>query len=949
MTIQNLYPTPYTFNFKYTLALSPEHKIEELHQKNFLFEYPTPTVPHTDFIQHLQTNINDVCYYVGYVLRRNNRTKNISPYYFRASNDTLSELDTAMYLSQEYLFLDYDFGTHGNKNKWEAGQFEDAKKEIEQHSLLSRAIWYVTEHGLRFVFRLKATQISKTINQDERKISPAGYSAAYKQLLETIKIKLPQGSFDDTSPSSPFCFFRHPRSIKENKKNLKDSFVHIPQVMLEIDIFDYLTEKAKQLASLDNQNESLDCYFDTEEEEQFYYGEAANSIYHDPLFVEAREKQLTLPYAVWRAMGVNICAVTRNNPNFGFELFKQFSSWDTVNFAKTSESELHKHWQNIQASLESYGPITYNTILSYDSPLKHLASTIKANLTSAPAAKAVAHARNTFYHRYNKPVKYANNLNELKSKVLQSQAKNTQAIQNPSSSTQAKSKASSSTSKANQGSTQQGTSQGKQAKGSPKASKGGNLASMGNHLQHGNIGPATLNPSQGFNTNQNVNIQVQHNGLPSDEVKNLLNFTLKGQGENQKMVYNKDILNLQIILENDVSFKNRFSRNLLGMRNEYNRKEIRDELVTQIRTELVANYGIQYSEDDMWAKIKELCSKRLYNPIYDYLDSLPKWDGVDRIPELVKILGIDPNHLNIDIYKTYLRKWVISCVCRPLQWMKEDDDPTLNDKVDTVLVLKGGQGRGKSTFFKEMCPSPAFFSDSLQRIENSEKEASMHLLNYWMIEFAEFDGLVKKSSVEILKAFITRRQERFRPPYGRAEITLRRPSILVGTTNSDQFLNDSTGARRFWAIELDDNATIDIPKAKQLRSQIWAQAIAMFQSGETWHLDDAEQTKSNDANEPFNSSETWTEYVESWINSQDPKYNNAHGFTTAQVFEHALEMKPKEIDNFKTKRLKTILLDLGYRYIREYAEFKRDGQKVRDRVWVWRLDPTAQRKDKTTA
>lgn len=925
MENQNIYPTPYTFNYKYAYALSPEHKIEELHQKKFLYEYPSPDAPHTDFLRHLQTNLNDVCYYVGYVLRRNTRNKEISPYYFRSSNETLSELDTAMYISQEYLFLDYDFGTHGNKNKWGEGQFEDAQKEIAQHSLLSKAIWYVTEHGLRFAFKLKPTQISQSINQDERKISPAGYSAAYKQLLETIKIKLPQGSFDDTSPSSPFCFFRHPRSIKENKKNLKDFFVHIPQTMLEIDIFDYLTEKAKQLASLDNQNESLDCYFDSEEEEQFYYGVATQAIYHDPLFVEAREKQLTLSYAVWRAMGVNICAVTRNNPQMGFELFKQFSAWDTVNYAKTSESELHKHWQNIQASLESYGPITYNTILSYDSPLKHLANKIKANLTSAPAAKAVSQARSSFFHKYNKPVKYANNLNDLKNKVAQTPA-NT-VIQSKK--------------------TDKAASSSKPAKGGSKASKNGNLVSAGNHLQ--NVKIATPSQNSGFNTTSNTSLQVQHSGLPSDEVKNLLNFTLKGQGENQKMVYNKDILNLQLILENDVSFKNRFSRNLLGMRNEYNRREIRDELVTQIRTEIVANYGIQYSEDDMWAKIKELCAKRLYNPIYDYLASLSKWDGVDRIPELVKILGIDPHHVNVDIYKTYLRKWIISCVCRPLQWMKDDEDPSLNDKVDTVLVLKGGQGRGKSTFFKEMCPSPAFFSDSLQRIENSEKEASMHLLNYWMIEFAEFDGLVKKSSVEILKAFITRRQERFRPPYGRAEITLRRPSILVGTTNSDQFLNDSTGARRFWAIELDDNATIDITKVKQLRNQIWAQAIAMFEAGETWHLDETEQSKSNDANEPFNSSETWTEYVENWINSFDPQYNSTHGFTTAQVFEHALEMKPKEIDNFKTKRLKTILLDLGYRYVREYAEFKRDGQKVKDRVWVWRLDPNVQRKDKTTA
>jgi predicted P-loop ATPase len=880
---------PYTLNSEYVPALSSKADVNTLFKDGFIFDYPTDDDQASDLVNHLNTHFDGPLYYVGYVFRRFNTNRTIMDMYFRCSSETFPLLDNSFYISQEYLFLDFDLENEkGEKRKWTDTERVGILATIANHPVLKNSIFYITEHGFRCIFRITPLRISSQTNAEHRIISPTDFVSAYRNFVGSLdKANLPNGHFDVGSPANPFGLFRHPNCVKENGKDLRGTKVHLPSILGEIELLHYATESVKKESFFETK--AFEYTFDTSEEESFFYDTALAVIYTDPLFKKAREERLHLSYPVWRALGTNICAITKLRPEHGFQIFKEFSSWDPSYAGKVDEYELRKHWGHICSSVNEYGCVTYKSILENDSPLNVLEPELAEVKNSSPAGKAWQTARKTFSARYNKAPISSNIVAANKVKSLS-----------------------------------QSSSSGKNNNASGDAP---NLpASCGVESYIPTIGMSRGMPAP------------THSGLAPDEVKELLRKTTVTKGETSKEVVQKSIVNLEIILENDVAYCRRFTRNILGFRNEYNRKEIQEELYTRIRTDIASEYGIQFGKEDIIDKIKELCARYLYNPIYDYLAGLPQWDGKDRSGEVLEALGVLSSDPNYDIYKVYIRKWFVSCVCRPMQWMKDDNDRTLNDKVDTVMVFKGNQGLKKSTFFAEILPSPNLFSDSLQRIETNEKDASTHMLNYWLIEFAELDGLVKKSSIEALKGFISRRRERFRPPYGRTEINARRPSILVGTTNSDQFLNDPSGSRRFWAIELTESKKIDIEYIRQNRDQIWAQAISLFMQGGDycWWLDEAEQEASDAANEKFKKRDPWDEYIETYL-GKDPTIKNRHGFRIQSVFEEALGMKAANVNPYEVNRVKRILERKGYEEARERISVTENEQKVERLVRVWRL------------
>lgn len=417
-----------------------------------------------------------------------------------------------------------------------------------------------------------------------------------------------------------------------------------------------------------------------------------------------------------------------------------------------------------------------------------------------------------------------------------------------------------------------------------------------------------------------------------DDVKGLLRTKLVGSGENVKEEIKKDILNLEIILDHDIAYKNKLKRNLLGCINMFGDVELSDEIITTIRTNILRDYGIQFQKADMEDKIKELCSRYQYNPITDYLISLPKWDGVDRITLLLESLSIFPDNPFYNLYHTYLKKFLISSVVRPLQYFIDSDNPSVNTKVDTLFVLQGSQGLKKSTFFENLVPYVKLFSDSLQSLESNPKDAYIHMLNYWIIEFSEFDGLVKKSSQEFLKAFLSRKSERYRPPYGKTEIMMPRPSVLVGTTNATTFLNDPTGSRRYWVIPLDERVKINIDVIKKNRDMIWAQAVSLFQAGDQWWLTDEEQELSDSHNTRFSRQDPWVDAIVSWISEDKPMYADKFGFRLQTLFNDCLNIDNGRIRISDTIRVKKILETIGLEEKRERVKIGSDIQKIK----IWR-------------
>src|SRR5581483_5455081 len=155
-------------------------------------------------------------------------------------------------------------------------------------------------------------------------------------------------------------------------------------------------------------------------------------------------------------------------------------------------------------------------------------------------------------------------------------------------------------------------------------------------------------------------------------------------------------------------------------------------------------------------------------------------------------------------------------------------------KADHCLILEGPQGRGKSTALRALAGDD-FFTDQMPR-DLSSKEASLACAGTWIIEFSELEGLMhRESQVEAVKAFLTRTEDRYRPPYQRHSISIPRQCVFTATTNRDTYMYDESGNRRFWPARV---MNIHLRMLENDREQLWAEAVhAQRDEGEEWWLD----------------------------------------------------------------------------------------------------------------
>lgn len=227
--------------------------------------------------------------------------------------------------------------------------------------------------------------------------------------------------------------------------------------------------------------------------------------------------------------------------------------------------------------------------------------------------------------------------------------------------------------------------------------------------------------------------------------------------------------------------------------------------------------------------------ENVISPVRHYLEGLEArvaWSPethVSKLPRLFQVYfgtkevddapGADPKYL-----AAVAKKFMISAVARALK---------PGCKVDSMLVLEGAQGAGKSSAARVLAGFD-YFSDNLPAM--GTKDASDHIRGKWIIEVGELSAM-QKSEVESTKAFISRQEEKFRPAYNRKEITYKRRCVFIGTTNQDAYLRDETGNRRFWPVRVE---TIDLTRLKRDRDMLWAEAVYLYRNGEKWHLTDDE-------------------------------------------------------------------------------------------------------------
>lgn len=317
---------------------------------------------------------------------------------------------------------------------------------------------------------------------------------------------------------------------------------------------------------------------------------------------------------------------------------------------------------------------------------------------------------------------------------------------------------------------------------------------------------------------------------------------------------------------------------------------------------------LTFSVEDIHRAVDTVSRENAYHPVRRYLEGLT-WDRVERIGTMAEMLS---EH---EAAPVLVRRWMVSAVARALQ---------PGCKVDTALVLVGKQGAGKSTFFRALV-GDAWFTDS--DVKPESRDGLMTLHSHWVVEWSELSAMRGARDVEAVKAFLSRQVDDFRAPYARLSVSRPRSSVVVGTTNEMGFLSDATGGRRFWPLEVRD--TVDTSWVASNRDQLWAEAVAIHGTGESWHLSQGEAAALEVAQEQFDSAldDPWMGNIEDWVSSARNAMRQE--LTAADVLDECLEMPRGTWGRAEETRIGRIMKALGWRKTRTRAGTSRRRVYVR--------------------
>lgn len=294
-------------------------------------------------------------------------------------------------------------------------------------------------------------------------------------------------------------------------------------------------------------------------------------------------------------------------------------------------------------------------------------------------------------------------------------------------------------------------------------------------------------------------------------------------------------------------------------------------------------------KEDVADEMEAEARRNQYDPLNEYLGGL-EWDGTRRCGNWLTVYaGAPDNH--------YIRgigpRVLIGAVARALR---------PGCKLDTMPVLEGPQGIGKSTLIRYLF-GEQFFIDDLA--DFSSKDTFQLIQGAWACEVAELSAM-QKAEVSDVKKFLSKVQDKFRPPYERAPIQVPRRSIFVGSVNPELgsgYLRDSTGARRFWPIEC---GKIDLKGILRDRDQLWAEAVQLYKAKHRWHLDDAELVRlAEDVQHERREVDPWEETIAAYL------YNTST-CTIAGILGDALRLPVERRDSRASRRVGAILKALGW-------------------------------------
>ena len=343
--------------------------------------------------------------------------------------------------------------------------------------------------------------------------------------------------------------------------------------------------------------------------------------------------------------------------------------------------------------------------------------------------------------------------------------------------------------------------------------------------------------------------------------------------------------NLRTILREDFRFRDALKYNQHADVFEIDGEPLTDQAVVRMKMQIADSYDLEPAAPKLQEMV-EHCS-RPYHPIRDYLEGL-RWDGRERLAGLLHgYAGAQDTEIN----RLISQRFAVSCVARVM---------APGAKVDTVLILAGRQGLGKSTFFRALCGAE-WFRDTALDIRN--KDAFLALRGAWLYEMAELASM-RARDAETVKAFLSATVDHYRKPYARNMVAQPRQCGFVGSTNEPSFLSDPTGARRFWPVRVE--RAPDVARVAQDRDQLWAEAVVQYQAGIHWWLETEEAELLGDSHERYQHEDPWEVAIRDWLTG------GADQFTVTEVLTEAVRMDLDKQAKHHEMRVGGILARLGW-------------------------------------
>ena len=306
------------------------------------------------------------------------------------------------------------------------------------------------------------------------------------------------------------------------------------------------------------------------------------------------------------------------------------------------------------------------------------------------------------------------------------------------------------------------------------------------------------------------------------QLRNSLNKTDKGgvagTYENYEAVLRYDPLLKGAIRLNELTGRNDIVREMWWQRTS---PAFDDLDMNYIILYIERYYGLG-SDKKLERALKVVASDYRFHPIREVLDHLA-WDGTPRIRGCLRhFLGATED----DYTEAMLLHFLLGAILRVF-------NPGC--KYEEILCLVGGQGIGKSTFFRFLAIRDDWFSDDIRRLDDDK--VFQRLQGHWIIEMSEMLATNNAKSVEESRSFFSRQKDTYRTPYESQPKDRPRQCVFGGTSNSMDFLPlDRAGNRRFLpvvteAVEPEIHILENEAESRAYIMQVWAEAMEIYRSG----------------------------------------------------------------------------------------------------------------------